>query len=83
MQATTIDAARWIGKHKRELETPCLIVDIDRLNANLQVMQRHVSAAGKALRPHAKTHKCSILARRQIAAGAIGICTIFSSPARW
>ena len=30
--------------------------------------------AGKHLRPHVKTHKCSTLARRQIEAGAIGVC---------
>jgi D-serine deaminase-like pyridoxal phosphate-dependent protein len=33
-----------------------------------------VAASGKALRPHAKTHKCPEIARRQIAAGAVGVC---------
>src|SRR5256885_8361941 len=28
----------------------------------------------KALRPHAKAHKCVEVARRQIAAGACGVC---------
>jgi D-serine deaminase-like pyridoxal phosphate-dependent protein len=37
-------------------------------------MAAHVAAAGKRLRPHAKTHKCPEIARRQIAAGAVGVC---------
>jgi D-serine deaminase-like pyridoxal phosphate-dependent protein len=36
-------------------------------------MAAHVRGAAKALRPHAKTHKCPEIARRQIAAGALGV----------
>ncbi len=57
-----------------DLDTPCLILDTDLLERNLQKMQAAVGGAGKALRPHAKTHKCSALARRQIEVGAIGVC---------
>ena len=35
---------------------------------------RGIKESGKALRPHAKAHKCVEIARRQIAAGAIGVC---------
>ena len=63
-----------IGRRKTELDTPCLLIDLDRLDENLQKMQGRVKAAGKALRPHAKTHKCSTLAKMQIANGAIGAC---------
>lgn len=62
------------GRSKWELDTPCLTIDLDLLDENLQTMQARVAAAGKALRPHAKTHKCSMLAKMQLAAGAIGIC---------
>ena len=34
-------------------------------------MAQHVRRAGKQLRPHAKTHKCPEIARRQIAAGVV------------
>jgi len=61
-------------KVKRDLETPCLVLDLDVLEHNLQKMQAAAARAGKDLRPHAKTHKCSALARRQIEAGAIGVC---------
>ena len=36
-------------------------------------MADHVRAAGKNLRPHAKTHRCPEIARRQVAAGALGV----------
>ena len=61
-------------KHKSELDTPCLILDMDMLENNLSSMQSQADLAGKSLRPHAKTHKCSSLAVKQIETGAIGIC---------
>jgi D-serine deaminase-like pyridoxal phosphate-dependent protein len=63
-----------IGRKKLELDTPCLVIDLDLLDENLQKMQTLVKAAGKTLRPHAKTHKCTTLAKMQVANGAIGIC---------
>jgi D-serine deaminase-like pyridoxal phosphate-dependent protein len=63
-----------VGRKKLELDTPCLVVDLDLLDENLQKMQARIKAAGKALRPHAKTHKCSTLAKMQVANGAIGVC---------
>ncbi|MDD2707921.1 MAG: DSD1 family PLP-dependent enzyme [Verrucomicrobiae bacterium] len=63
-----------IGHNKLDLDTPCLTIDLDILEENLRKMQDFVRAAGKQLRPHAKTHKCSTLARKQIETGAIGIC---------
>jgi len=61
--------------NKYELDTPCLTIDVDILEQNLAAMQAVARAAGKDLRPHAKTHKCSLLAKKQIQAGAIGVCT--------
>ena len=62
------------GQDRLELDTPCLVLDLDRLDSNLRLMQALVRSRNKALKPHAKTHKCSTLARRQVEAGAIGIC---------
>jgi D-serine deaminase-like pyridoxal phosphate-dependent protein len=59
---------------KREIPTPALLLDLDRFERNVQRMAAHVKAAGKKLRPHSKTHKCPEIARRQIAAGAVGVC---------
>jgi 3-hydroxy-D-aspartate aldolase len=59
---------------RAELPTPALLLDLDRFERNLQKMAAHVKAAGKKLRPHSKTHKCPEIARRQVAAGAVGVC---------
>ena len=56
------------------LDTPALVLDLDALERNLAAMAAHAAAAGVALRPHAKTHKSVEIARRQVAAGAVGIC---------
>ena len=63
------------GISKWDLDTPCLCVDLDRLEANLDRMQTTVAGNGIASRPHAKTHKCPAIARLQIATGSVGICT--------
>ena len=63
------------GLTKANIPTPALVVDLDAFEANLQKMADHCRQAKVGFRPHAKTHKCPEIARRQIAAGALGICT--------
>ena len=55
------------------LDTPVLIVDLDRLDANIARWAAFAREAGVKLRPHGKTHKCVEIARRQIEAGAVGL----------
>ena len=55
------------------LPTPATVVFADRLERNLAAMAAFASDAGMALRPHAKTHKCVEIARRQLALGARGL----------
>jgi D-serine deaminase-like pyridoxal phosphate-dependent protein len=57
-----------------DLPTPSVLVDHARVERNLARMQSAASAAGKRLRPHAKTHKSVVMAQRQLAEGAAGIC---------
>jgi D-serine deaminase-like pyridoxal phosphate-dependent protein len=57
-----------------EIPTPALIVDLDQFEANIARMAARIEESGKSLRPHAKAHKCPEIAKRQIAAGAIGVC---------
>jgi 3-hydroxy-D-aspartate aldolase len=66
---------------KSQLSTPALLLDLDKFEANLARVAGHLAKAGKKLRSHAKAHKCVEIARRQIAAGAIGMCvaTIFEA----
>ena len=56
------------------LNTPVLVLDLDKLDRNIAALQALAAARGVALRPHAKTHKSVDIARRQIAAGAVGLC---------
>lgn len=61
--------------HKNDLDTPCLLLERSLFERNLHLMRDRAAAAGKGLRPHAKTHKCSQIAREQLAAGnCVGIC---------
>jgi len=57
-----------------ELPTPQVLVDLPTVERNIRRMQAAAAAGGLRLRPHAKTHKIPAVARRQIAAGAVGIC---------
>jgi len=56
------------------LATPALVIDLPSFERNVVAMQEHCNRAGLKLRPHAKTHKCAEIARRQIKAGAVGQC---------
>ncbi|HEX5770893.1 MAG TPA: alanine racemase [Nocardioidaceae bacterium] len=56
-----------------EVATPALLVDLDRLSANIARMSTRVRSQGLRLRPHAKTHKCVEIARLQVDAGASGL----------
>jgi D-serine deaminase-like pyridoxal phosphate-dependent protein len=58
---------------KHEIPTPALVVDIDKLQRNIYEMAERARRAGKALRPHIKTHKTPIISHMQIKAGAVGI----------
>ncbi len=54
-------------------ETPAVVIDSARLDANIARMAEVARNAGVKLRPHAKSHKIPAIARRQIDAGAIGL----------
>jgi D-serine deaminase-like pyridoxal phosphate-dependent protein len=61
------------GSAVDELETPCLLVDLDRLERNVERWQEQITLHGPRLRPHIKTHKIPEIAAMQLAAGATGI----------
>jgi len=63
------------GMTKDDLPTPSLLVDLDLLESNIAKMSQHAKASSIQLRPHAKTHKCPEVARLQVKAGALGVCT--------
>lgn len=61
-----------IGDDASEIDTPALVLELDVFERNLQRLM--AAAKGVRVRPHAKSHKCPEIARRQIALGAVGIC---------
>jgi D-serine deaminase-like pyridoxal phosphate-dependent protein len=58
---------------KRDIDTPALILDLDIVEENISAMAAYFDARPQKLRPHFKTPKTPEIARRQLAAGAIGI----------
>jgi D-serine deaminase-like pyridoxal phosphate-dependent protein len=69
-----LDALReQIGRTRAELATPALLLDLDAMTANIDTMAARFRELPAELRPHIKVHKCAEIARRQVAAGAIGV----------
>ncbi len=68
--------AHLVGRQgsRADLNTPVLVLDIDALDRNIAAMAGLAAARGIGLRPHAKTHKSVDIAKRQLAAGAAGVC---------
>ena len=62
------------GTPVNELDTPCIVVDLDIAEANIAKLQAAANEMGVDVRPHFKTTKSPYWARKQLAAGAIGIC---------
>ena len=56
-----------------DLETPSVLIDLDKMERNIATMQARCDDLGIHFRPHIKTHKIPDIARRQIEAGAVGI----------
>jgi D-serine deaminase-like pyridoxal phosphate-dependent protein len=50
------------------------VIDLDAFERNLDRMSAFGRATGKAIRPHAKTHKSPLIGRMQLERGAIGLC---------
>jgi len=63
-----------IGVPVAEVETPALLIELDAFDRNIAKMAEFARAAGVRVRPHAKTHKSTAIALRQIALGAVGQC---------
>jgi D-serine deaminase-like pyridoxal phosphate-dependent protein len=59
---------------RARLSTPCLLLDADAFAHNLAAMSELVRRHGRELRPHVKAHKCAAIGRRQLEAGAVGLC---------
>src|SRR5829696_2751887 len=56
-----------------EIETPAPLVDLDRLERNLDRVARYGAERGLGIRPHVKTHKTPWIAAEQLRRGAVGL----------
>jgi D-serine deaminase-like pyridoxal phosphate-dependent protein len=65
MEMTLLDYGKFM--------TPYLAIELDAFSRNIDRMKAFSEDTGTSIRPHVKTHKCSEIAKRQIAAGAIGV----------
>ncbi len=61
------------GSPLQSLETPAVLVDLARLDANIARMAAYAKQHSLALRPHIKTHKATTIAASQLAHGAAGL----------
>lgn len=69
----TVRAPAVVGMRLEEVDTPALILDLDAFETNVKRLADAVPRRVR-VRAHAKTHKCPEIGKRQIAAGAVGVC---------
>src|SRR5690348_3995155 len=62
------------GMPEDEVDTPALLIDLDAFEYNLDHMAELLAPTRAKLRAHAKTHKSPVIARLQMARGAVGQC---------
>src|SRR5262249_14365411 len=63
-----------IGMILDQVDTPALIIDLDAFERNLRRLPERIAGTGVTARPHAKTHKCPVIALKQVELGAVGVC---------
>lgn len=67
----------------QDLPTPALLLDLDRLEANIDRMAARCERLGVQLRPHLKTHKCAEVAALQLARSQAGATVATLEEARY
>ncbi len=68
------DLSKYVpGMPIEELDTPSLLIDLDKFLYNINLMADFFADKPTALRPHCKTHKSPRVAQYQLEAGAVGI----------
>ena len=69
-----IPSAARVGEPVASIDTPALLLDLEAFERNLARLDQALVGRSVSMRPHAKSHKCPEIARRQMARGAVGIC---------
>jgi 3-hydroxy-D-aspartate aldolase len=69
------DVPAAIGMDEKDIQTPCLILDLDALERNIKKMGDYAKAHGMRHRAHGKMHKSVDVLRLQMElGGAVGVC---------
>lgn len=69
------DVPAAVGMDEADIETPCLLLDLDALERNIRTMRLHAERMGVRHRAHGKTHKSVDVAKlQQRLGGAVGVC---------
>ncbi len=63
-----------IGMSLEDVDTPALLIELDAFEHNLRRLADAIAPTGVRFRPHAKTHRSPVIALRQMALGAVGVC---------
>jgi 3-hydroxy-D-aspartate aldolase len=63
-----------VGAPLEQIDTPALVLDLPAFERNQRTLFEAVTGRGVRVRPHAKTHKCPEVGKRQLAMGAVGMC---------
>jgi 3-hydroxy-D-aspartate aldolase len=63
-----------IGMSLEAVDTPALVIDLDAFERNLRRLPEKIAGHPVRARPHAKTHKCPVIALKQVELGAVGVC---------
>jgi len=71
----TINIPATVGMPVEDIDTPCLLVELDAFERNVAKLGKFIKDNGLRHRAHAKTHKSSDIAIYQIEkGGACGVC---------
>ncbi|MEQ8401989.1 MAG: DSD1 family PLP-dependent enzyme [Roseitalea porphyridii] len=69
------DVPAAIGMEESDIQTPCLVLDLDALERNIRKMGRYAKDHGMRHRLHGKMHKSVDVAKLQVElGGAAGVC---------
>jgi 3-hydroxy-D-aspartate aldolase len=63
-----------VGMALADVDTPALLLDLDAFERNLKLLSDSLAGRNIKVRPHAKSHKCPEIGKRQMALGAVGVC---------
>jgi hypothetical protein len=69
-----------IGMSLDEVGTPALVINLDAFERNLRCLAERIAGSPVRARPHAKTHKCAVIALKRVELGTVGVERLLQQP---